>query len=146
MNNDNYYQVENRNLQDIGIKGNFEKNCVNDLFFSQTNIDAIQTGLKNLVSNKTSGKHNIGNQSENELMIIMRGMYLQYGVNLQTDVVEQVKDLNKKVLDFSVPRILVDLEQYDKYVQDASQIHIPMERSTNVSNKGNKTLYRSELF
>ena len=102
--------------------------------------------MKNLVSNKTSGKHNIGNQSENELMIIMRGMYLQYGVNLQTDVVEQVKDLNKKVLDFSVPRILVDLEQYDKYVQDASQIHIPMERSTNVSNKGNKTLYRSELF
>ena len=54
MNNDNYYQVENRNLQDIGIKGNFEKNCVNDLFFSQTNIDALQTGLRNLVSNKTT--------------------------------------------------------------------------------------------
>ena len=146
MNNDNYYQVENRNLQDIGIKGNFEKNCVNDLFFSQTNIDALQTGLRNLVSNKTQGKHSIGPQSESELMIIMRGMYLEYGVNLQTDVVQQVKDLNKKVLDYSVPRILVDLEQYEKYVEDASQVHVPMERSTNVSNKGNKILYRSELF
>jgi len=146
MNEQNYYQVQNRNLKDVGIKGNFEKNCVNDLFFSQVNIDALQSGMKNLVSNKTNGKHMIGNQSENELMIIMRGIYLEYGQNLLTNVVEQVRDLNKKVLDFSVPRILVDLEQYDKYIQDASQLHVPMERSTNVSNKGNKVLFRKELF
>jgi len=146
MNEQNYYQVQNRNLKDVGIKGNFEKNCVNDLFFSQVNIDALQSGMKNLVSNKTNGKHMIGNQSENELMIIMRGIYLEYGQNLLTNVVEQVRDLNTKVLDFSVPRILVDLEQYDKYIQDASQLHVPMERSTNVSNKGNKVLFRKELF
>ncbi len=146
MNNENYYQVENKNYRDVGIKGNFEKNCVNDLFFSQTNIDALQTGLKNLVANKTQGKHIIGSQSESELMVIMRAMYLEYGMNLQTNVVEQIRDLNKKVLDFSVPRILVDLEQYDKYIQDASQIHVPMERSTNVSNKGNKILFRKDLF
>ena len=102
--------------------------------------------MKNLVATKTNGKHIIGNQSENELMIIMRGIYLEYGQNLLTNVVEQVKDLNRKVLDFSVPRILVDLEQYEQYVKDASQVHIPMERSTNVSNKGNKVLFRKELF
>tara|TARA_B100000401_G_C52640739_1_gene640586 strand:+ start:92 stop:532 length:441 start_codon:yes stop_codon:yes gene_type:complete len=146
MNNENYYQVQNKNYRDVGIKGNFEKNCVNDLFFSQTNIDALQSGLRNLVANKTQGKHVIGNQSESELMIIMRAMYLEYGMNLQTNVVEQIRDLNKKVLDYSVPRILVDLEQYDKYIADASQMHVPMERSTNVSNKGNKTLFRKELF
>ena len=146
MDEQNYYQVQNRNLKDVGIKGNFEKNCVNDLFFSQTNIDALQIGMKNLVASKTNGKHIIGNQSENELMIIMRGIYLEYGQNLLTNVVEQVKDLNKKVLEFSVPRILVDLEQYEQYVKDASQVHIPMERSTNVSNKGNKVLFRKELF
>lgn len=146
MDEQNYYQVQNRNLKDVGIKGNFEKNCVNDLFFSQTNIDALQTGMKNLVATKTNGKYIIGNQSENELMIIMRGLYLEYGQNLLTNVVEQVRDLNKKVLEFSVPRILVDLEQYDQYVKDASQVHIPMERSTNVSNKGNKVLFRKELF
>ena len=146
MNNENYYQVENRNYRDVGIKGNFEKNCVNDLFFSQTNMDALQTGLRNLVANKTEGKHIIGPQSESELMIIMRAMYLEYGMNLQTNVVEQIRDLNKKVLNFSVPRILVDLEQYDKYIADASQMHIPMERSTNVSNKGIKVLFRKDLF
>jgi|TARA_B110000240_G_scaffold140258_1_gene155275 hypothetical protein len=146
MNDNNYYQVENKNYRDVGIKGNFEKNCLNDLFFSQTNIDALQTGLKNLVSNKTQGKHTINNQSETELMIIMRSIYLEYGMNLQTNVIEQIRDLNKKVLDFSVPRILVDLEQYDQYIVDASQLHIPMDRSSNVSNKGNKVLFRKDLF
>ena len=141
-----YYRVENNNLKDIGIKGNFEKNCVNDLFFSQQNIDAVQIGLKNMVANKTNGKHIIHPQSVTELSIIMRSMYLQYGLNLETNIVEQVKDLNQKVLDFAVPRILVDLEQYEKYVQDASKVHVPMERSVNLSNKGNKILYRSELF
>jgi|TARA_B110000259_G_scaffold141847_1_gene159742 hypothetical protein len=146
MNDNNYYQVENKNYRDVGIKGNFEKNCLNDLFFSQTNIDALQTGLRNLVSNKTQGKHTINNQSETELMIIMRSIYLEYGMNLQTNVIEQIRDLNKKVLDFSVPRILVDLEQYDQYIVDASQLHIPMDRSSNVSNKGNKVLFRKDLF
>ena len=141
-----YYRVENNNLKDVGIKGNFEKNCVNDLFFSQQNIDALQIGLKNMVANKTNGKHIIHPQSVTELSIIMRSMYLQYGLNLETNIVEQVKDLNQKVLDFAVPRILVDLEQYEKYVQDASKVHVPMERSVNLSNKGNKILYRSELF
>ena len=146
MDEQNYYQVQNKNYRDVGIKGNFEKNCVNDLFFSQTNIDALQTGLKNLVANKTQGKHIIGAQSESELMVIMRAIYLEYGMNLQTNVLEQIKDLNKKVLDFSVPRILVDLEQYDKYIEDASQMHTPMDRSINVSNKGNKVLFRKDLF
>ena len=141
-----YYRVENNNLKDVGIKGNFEKNCVNDLFFSQQNIDALQIGLKNMVANKTNGKHIIHPQSETELSIIMRSMYLQYGLNLETNIVEQVKDLNKKVLDFAVPRILVDLEQYEKYLKDASKVHVPMERSVNLSNKGNKILYRDELF
>ncbi len=146
MNQENYYKVKNKNLQYVGIKGNFEKNCINDLFFSQTNIDALQIGMRNMVANKTNGNRIIGNQSENELMIIMRGIYLEYGKNILTDIVEQVKDLNKRVLDFCVPRILVDLEQYDKYIKDASQVHVPMERSVNLSNKGNKVLYRNKLF
>ena len=146
MNNENYYQVENKNYRDIGIKGNFSKNCVNDLFFSQTNINALQTGMRNLVANKTQGKHIIKNQNESELMIIMIGIYLEYGMNLQTNVVEQIKDLNTKVLNYSVPRILIDLEQYEQYIIDSSKMHVPMERSSNVSNKGNKTLFRKELF
>ena len=134
--------VEIDNYKQDAIKGNFSKNCLNDVFFSNDNIEALQIGMRNMVANKTQGKHIIGRQSDTELKIIMRGFYYQYGLNQPDNILEQVKDLNKKVLTYSVNRILVEIEQYQQYIKDASQIHVPMERSVNLSNKGNKTLYR----
>ena len=32
MDEQNYYKVQNRNLKDVGNKGNFEKNQARDLF------------------------------------------------------------------------------------------------------------------
>ena len=142
----NYQNVELDNYKDDAIKGFFNKNCLNDLFFSNDNINALQVGMRNMVADATNGETIIGKQSEIELKVIMRAIYLQYGRNLDSNVLEQVRSLNKKVLDYSVPKILVEVEQYNNYVKDASSVHVPMERSTNVSNKGSKTLYRDELF
>ncbi len=142
----NYQNVELDNYKDDAIKGFFNKNCLNDLFFSNDNINALQVGMRNMVADATNGETIIGKQSEIELKVIMRAIYLQYGRNLDSNILEQVRSLNKKVLDYSVPKILVEVEQYNNYVKDASSVHVPMERSTNVSNKGSKTLYRDELF
>ena len=102
--------------------------------------------MKNMVSNATEGREVIGRQSDIELKIIMKAIYLEYGKNLNDNILDQVKDLNKKVLDYAVPRILVQIKQYKTYVRDASSVHVPMDRSVNVSNKGSKTLYRDTLF
>jgi O-phosphoseryl-tRNA(Cys) synthetase len=142
----NYENIELDNWKQDSIKGFMSKNCLNDLFFSNSNMTALQIGMKNMVANATNGKTIIKKQSEIELKIIMRSIYLQYGKNLDEDVVEQVKDLNKKVLDYSVPKILSEVEQYKKYIIDASNLHIPITHSENVSNKGSKTLYRDTLF
>lgn len=142
----NYQGVELNNFKSDAIKGNFDKNCLNDVFFSDDNIDALQIGMRNMVANATEGKEMIGRQSDIELKIIMKAIYLEYGKNLNDNILEQTKDLNKKVLDFAVPRILVEIKQHNTYIKDASNIHMPMERSMNVSNKGSKTLYRDTLF
>lgn len=142
----NYQDVELNNFQGDAIKGNFNKNCLNDVFFSDDNIDALQIGMRNMVANATEGKEIIGRQSDIELKIIMKAIYLEYGKNQNDNILEQTKDLNKKVLDFAVPRILTEIRQYKEYVKDASSVHIPMERSVNVSNKGSKTLFRETLF
>jgi hypothetical protein len=142
----NYQHVELNNFNTDSIKGNLSENSLNSLFFSEINLDAIQLGIKNLVAKKTNGKHILGRQSDTELRIIMRSIYLQYGRNLNEDIILQVKDLNKKVLDYCVPKILINIEQYEQYIIDASNVHVPLERSENVSNKGSKTLYRKELF
>lgn len=142
----NYQNIELNNFKSDAIKGNFTKNCLNDVFFSDDNIDALQIGMYNMVANATNGAEMIGRQSDIELKIIMKGIYLEYGKNLDDDVLKQVRDLNKKVLDFAVPRILVEIKQHKNYIRDASNIHVPMERSVNVSNKGSKTLFKDTLF
>jgi len=142
----NYQNVELDNWKQDATKGFMSKNCLNDLFFGKTNMEALQMGMRNIVANVTDGKEIISKQNEIELKVIMRSIYLQYGKNLDHDVIEQVKDLNKKVLDYCVPRILSEIEQYKNYVRDASNLYTPIENSTNVSNKGSKTLYRDSLF
>lgn len=141
-----YLHVEFNNNQDIALKGNFSRNCLNDLYFSKINMDALQMGMRNMVASATKGETIIGKQSDTELLIIMRGIYNQYGLNQPDNIVEQVKALNKMVLDYSVKQILREIEQYKIYVRDASQMNIPMDRSQNVSNKGSKILYRDTLF
>jgi|TARA_B110000259_G_C13921535_1_gene365021 hypothetical protein len=142
----NFQGVDLNNFKDDAIKGFFNKNCLNDVFFSDDNINALQIGMRNMVLNTTNGESNIGRQSDIELKIIMKATYLEYGKNLEDNILNQVKNLNKKVLDFSVSRILIEIEQHKNYIIDASNIHIPMEHSSNVSNKGSKTLYRESLF
>ena len=53
---------------------------------------------------KTSGNR-IGRQSDTELQIIMRSIYLQYSENNNCNIISQVKVLNKKVLDYCVEKI-----------------------------------------
>ena len=95
----NYQHVELNNFNTDSIKGNLSENSLNSLFFSELNLDAIQLGIKNLVAKKTNGKHILGRQSDTELRIIMRSIYLQYGRNLNEDIILQVKDLNKCIID-----------------------------------------------
>tara|TARA_B110000259_G_scaffold153644_2_gene173951 strand:- start:2810 stop:3265 length:456 start_codon:yes stop_codon:yes gene_type:complete len=142
----NYQNVQLDNWKEDATKGFMSKNCLNDLFFGNTNMEALQIGIKNMVANTTNGKEIISKQNEIELKIIMRSIYLQYGKNLEDNIVEQVRDLNKKVLDYCVPKILSEIEQYNIYVRDASNLYTPIQNSVNVSNKGSKTLYRDSLF
>ena len=118
---------------------------VGSLFFSPENIDILQHGIRYSVYSKTNNKHVIGKQSETELQIIMRSIYLQYSRNLNKEVVKQVKELNSRVLDYAVPKILSELNQYVNYTHDITYLPVPLERSKNMSNTGTKILYMNEL-
>ena len=118
---------------------------VSSLFFSQLNIDTLQNGIRYSVYNSTNTKHIISKQSETELQVIMRSMYLQYSKNMMENVVEQVKELNSKVLDYVVPRILVELNQFVNYRNDLTYLPVPLERSKNMSSAGTKFLHMKEF-
>lgn len=155
VNNDNYTS----DGHDI-MSRSMEHTPVSSLFFSRLNIDALQKGICNLVFNKSEGKYNISNQSEVELKIIMRSIYfdslknqsqnlyvaLFVNKNSENYVVEEVKKLNKSVLDWVVPKIITNLEQYNRYRQDISSLPTPIDRPTFTSTSGTKQLELQSFF
>lgn len=128
--------------KEAGIEHSISQNDVNSLFFSQRNVDALQHGIRYKVFSRSAKV--IDNQSERELRVIMRSIYLQYSRNLQTNIVEQVRDLNSKVLDYIVPKIIIEVKQYDTYIRDASALPEPMDRGLNTSTTGTKFLHVKE--
>ena len=112
---------------------------VSELYFSKKNIDILQQGIINKIYNVTDGAYTIGVQSESELKIIMRSIYYQYSRNNPLNVIQQVKELNTKVLDWAVPEILSNIKQYMHYKKDVSTLIYPNERPIYISQKGTKS-------
>lgn len=132
-------------FQSNAVRHMHTDNQLASLFFSQENIDIIQEGIRYLVFKHTNNKHIISNQSETELQIIMRSIYLQYAKHNDERVVEEVKSLNSKVLNFAVPQILSELNQFINYTHDITYLPVPLERSKNMSSTGTRVLFTNEL-
>jgi hypothetical protein len=122
------------------VRGQLDTNALSSLYFSESNINALQHGIRFLVWKKTCGKYTISNQSEDELRIVMRSIYLQHSKNLPFGIVEQVKELNGLVLDYCVPKVIEELHMYSAYKRDISTLPIPLDRGVNESIKGKKVL------
>lgn len=134
-----YNQIQSEDPSNITSR-NISNNCVSDLLFSKTNIDALQIGLRNKVYNESNGELKIGNQSVTELKIIMRSIYLQYSKNNPDNIIDQVKQLNKLILEWAVPEIISNIKQFKSYTKDISALPVPLERSQLTSQKGTRVL------
>lgn len=111
-------------------------NALSRTYFSNDNIERLQLMIIDAVY-KTCQKK-ISRQSYQELQIIMKSMYLQYGRNLPYDIEGQVATLNKYVVDECVRIIIPNVLQYNKYMNDITSPVPVMPLSQNVSNKGYK--------
>lgn len=122
------------------------RNPLTDLFFSNKNIDALHLGMRNIVYGKTDGKYIIQRQSDTELKIVMRSIFLEHARwRRDKDVVEQVRELNGHVLDFCVKRIMSSLNMKQKYLDDIAKLPVPLERAQIMSTKGTKVLELKEF-
>lgn len=128
--------VNNVGFAKEATAGQLVVNNVSQLFFSELNIDAIQHGIRYRIFVETNGKYTIGRQSDQDLKIVMRSIYLQFSKNNDSDCVAQVRTLNAKVLEWVIPEVLSNLLQYSTYRRDASTMPMPLDRSPNMSTKG----------
>ena len=106
--------------------GNWYDTKLSVAFFSDRNIQIVQNGIRAGVFNRSNRQYVIGEQNFDELRIIMRALYLQYSKNLSTNIAEQIKNLNKIVIDHAVNQVYGEADGYMKYKRDASTLVVPL--------------------
>jgi hypothetical protein len=126
------------------MRGTWENTLLSQAFFSTQNQQILQNGIRAGVYKGSNGKYIISEQSDVELKLIMRGVFLERAENRNGHVSEQIKELNNYVFAFCVPRVLGEARGYMKYLQDASTLAVPM--SHPVHSSTDKTLELKPFF
>jgi hypothetical protein len=120
------------------VKNIQETNPLAQAFFSKCNLDHLQDLIIKIIFKRSRGQWTISRQSDNELLTVMRSLYLQKAQHLE-DVIGEVADLNKQVLLDVVPRISSKIEQNLGYQRDRGATYDPFTRGELASNAGTKT-------
>jgi hypothetical protein len=110
------------------------------VFFSEANMNRLQDMIRYNVWIKSDKQFVIGRQSNIDLEIVMRAIYLQHAKNLDCKIGEQVQDLDNLVVNFCVPKIINEVIQYNGYLRQIEYLPIPEDRPVNLSSKGTRTL------
>ena len=114
-------------------------NPVSIRFFSRENVDLLQAQLRDLIRQRMG--YTIDRQSDQQMLIVMRYVYVQSGANDGGDA--EVQRLNRLVLKEIAPQVASGIMQYLGYLRDASTLPVPVPRAQATSIKGQNTL---ELF
>ena len=137
---------------DIYVSGIYEKNLLSNIYFSKKNKDLIQLKIINTI--KKEYNYKISKQSDSELLIIMRCIYMDNSTNYyktKEDLKNEIKRLNKLIIDYCVKNIVNNMKEYELYLEkidnpfDTIQIN-PIDRSINTNSKGEKILELKPFF
>lgn len=120
------------------IRGNWEPNALNQTFFSEANFQIVQNKIRYEVYQKTG--EIIDPQSADDLFMIMRSMYLQWGKNLPTHIAEQIAELNERIAEWCVPKIVAEIHMFKQYQKDITNMPVPMAHPINLSAAGTKSV------
>lgn len=134
----------NTNYQNV-LAGNFERSRLSDAFFSEKNIQIIQNGIRKGVYDKSNQKIIIDVQPKDSVVTVMRSIFLQNSKNLETNIPNQIQELNNLVLNYSINNVYNEAVAYLNYKRDASTMHMPMTAPL-YSSKTNKTLEHKPWF
>ena len=143
---DLYSKEENeKNCYKNSISTLQELNPLSQQYFSQNNVDFIQNLIINRVRIISNNEYNIGKQSDLQLQIIMRSIYLSYSKNLMNNINKQINVLNNKVVEECIKVIIPNIKQYIGYRKDISTPRHIMTLPASVSSKGDKSLKHAYL-
>jgi hypothetical protein len=109
-----------------------------NIYFSNTNINLIQKELRDNV-NRLYG-YKIDKQSEDNLLIMMRSFYTLYANPEAQDVKNEILKINKLVIDRATNIVVTNIKMYKIYLNDASNLPVPMSRSELYTSRRNDNI------
>lgn len=114
-------------------------------FFGKANLDRLQVALARAIWKRTGVT--IDRQSDEQLLIAMRFVYLQSARDPQCASDAEVTRLNALVLREIVPQVGAALMQYMVYLRDVGRVPEPMRRgqATSVKSTGSGMAFRPPL-
>jgi hypothetical protein len=108
------------------MNGNWENTALSRSYFSPENQQILQNGIRAGVYEKSQGAYVVSQQSDTQLKMIMRAIFLEHSKNLPTGIKEQIQELNQLVLKHCIPKVYSEAKSYLIYLQDASTLAVPM--------------------
>ncbi len=133
----------------LAMKGIITKgaNCeevygeVSKIYFSQENMNRIQKSIKKTIFERTRGQFRLDeNQDESDLLVTMRAVFLENSRFLPFKIIHQVKELNKRTVEYIVPDMITEIKQAYGYIKEINEPIKPISRPLNVNNAGRRTL------
>jgi hypothetical protein len=116
-----------------------ERNPVSDMFFSERNINHLKVLLAKMLREKNGYNITPESQSNNDLIVVMRGVYLSHSKNLPVGIPEQVIELNYITITDIYPRMVSNIKHYLSYIRESGSQPLPLEVPQYISRAGTKT-------
>ena len=123
-----------------------ERSETSDKFFSNLNVKHLKWLICKRVNQESGGKYQLSpeSQSEEVLLTVMQSIFLE-NAHYTGPVDRQVAELNYLILVDMVPRVIQHAQLYLTYQRDAQQ-PLPMDRPTDMSSAGTKSVYNTKTF
>ena len=138
---DNLAALAMKSYTTKGINCNEVYDEISKIFYSQENITRIQKMIRKTIYEKTKGQFKLDeDQDESDLLIVMRAVFMEHARFLPIKIVHQIKELNKRTIEYIVPDMVTEIKQSYAYIKEINEPIKPIPRPMNVNNAGRRTL------
>ena len=110
---------------------------LNSIYFSDANINLLQKAIRQVFFDKSGLK--IDYQNRDDLIAIMRSVFINNQQNGYDKVDEQIRFMNGIVIKQAVQQIQTGVSQFYTYVRDLDKPIVPPEIPANTSIYGTRT-------